>query len=208
MDFASRAAPVLKEFDAPATLYLTTYYCKNRLPVFDTALAYLLWRGRGSGADLRYDLDADTPVRVTESHDRAFAWETIQKTARRRELDGKGKNELLGALARWLGIDLDTFLASGLLQLMTPEQVLGLPRDLIDIELHTHRHRTPRDEPRGPRNGRASAPTLPVSVRACTPALQHQAAREHVGKRAAGESGPVFSELPSPRDCPTRPPRP
>jgi len=37
-------------------------------------------------------------------------------------------------------------MASRLLQFMTPEQVRALPRELVDVQMHTHRHRTPRDE--------------------------------------------------------------
>src|SRR4029077_19879262 len=44
VDFASRALPILREFDVPATVYLTTYYSDARLPVFDVVLSYVLWR--------------------------------------------------------------------------------------------------------------------------------------------------------------------
>ncbi len=29
---------------------------------------------------------------------------------------------------------------------MTPDEVSALPRDLVDVQLHTHRHRVPREE--------------------------------------------------------------
>jgi peptidoglycan/xylan/chitin deacetylase (PgdA/CDA1 family) len=46
VDFERRALPVLREFNAPATLYLTTFYCFVRFPVFNTIVGYVLWKGR------------------------------------------------------------------------------------------------------------------------------------------------------------------
>src|SRR5690348_9942669 len=52
LDFATAALPILREFDAPATVYLTTYYSDAQLPVFDVVLSYVLWRGRHHRVDL------------------------------------------------------------------------------------------------------------------------------------------------------------
>ncbi|MFN8580274.1 MAG: polysaccharide deacetylase family protein [Gemmatimonadaceae bacterium] len=46
-DFAAMAVPILREFDMPATVYLTTYYAERGGPVFDTMSNYLLWCGLG-----------------------------------------------------------------------------------------------------------------------------------------------------------------
>jgi peptidoglycan/xylan/chitin deacetylase (PgdA/CDA1 family) len=42
-------------------------------------------------------------------------------------------------------VDYAQILDRGTLQIMTPEMVRALPADLVDVQLHTHRHRTPRD---------------------------------------------------------------
>src|SRR5262245_5024863 len=42
-DFYRRAHPLLKEFDVPVTLYLTTFYSCYQRPVFDLMCGYLLW---------------------------------------------------------------------------------------------------------------------------------------------------------------------
>jgi hypothetical protein len=53
------------------------------------------------------------------------------------------KDALLRRVAGRVGVDYDAFVASGMFQVMTPDQVRALPRDLVDVQLHTHRHRVP-----------------------------------------------------------------
>src|ERR1700683_4183004 len=45
-DFRTQAFPVLKKFGFPATVYLTTYYCRFNRPIFRFALAYMMWKLR------------------------------------------------------------------------------------------------------------------------------------------------------------------
>jgi peptidoglycan/xylan/chitin deacetylase (PgdA/CDA1 family) len=141
-DFAERAVPVLAEYEVPATVYLTTYYCGRRLPVYDTALSYILWKGRDCGADLGDILAATTPVPLATESGRRLAWHLAQERVAGR--DGAGKHEMLGRIAERVGVNFSDFVDSRLLQIMTPEQVRALPSDLVDVQLHTHRHRTPR----------------------------------------------------------------
>jgi peptidoglycan/xylan/chitin deacetylase (PgdA/CDA1 family) len=123
-DFALRAAPILREFDMPATVYLTTYYCGRAVPVPDTAIAYLLWKGRGHAADVS---------------------ELAAARAALARASAEEKDALVRRVAERCGVDYDGFVRSRLLQIMTPEEVKALPVDLVDVELHTHRHRTPED---------------------------------------------------------------
>jgi len=44
-----------------------------------------------------------------------------------------------------LGFDYDDLLRRRLLHLMSPDEVAALPRELVDVQLHTHRHRVPAD---------------------------------------------------------------
>ena len=145
-DFASHAVPVLQEFNAPATVYLTTYYCEHRSPVFDPALSYLLWRGRDSDPDLSDLADASGPIRIHSPADREATWLALTRAARLRGLSTIDKHAFLRQVAERVGVDFDAFVDSRILQIMTPSQVRALPTDLIDVQLHTHRHRTPRVE--------------------------------------------------------------
>jgi len=40
-DFKARVCPLLLEFGYPATVYVSTFYCLNPLPVFDVAVDYV-----------------------------------------------------------------------------------------------------------------------------------------------------------------------
>ncbi|MDB4913339.1 MAG: Polysaccharide deacetylase [Gemmatimonadetes bacterium] len=144
-DFATHALPVLREFNVPVTLYLSTYYCFVRLPVFDTMLSYVMWRGRNSGGDLRHvcEVAEPVPVKTDEQHEHAF--ELIQAVVARTNLNAEEKNALLPRVAAALGVDYEDIQRRELLTLMSPEVVRSLPSDIVDVQLHTHRHRTPRD---------------------------------------------------------------
>jgi peptidoglycan/xylan/chitin deacetylase (PgdA/CDA1 family) len=51
----------------------------------------------------------------------------------------------LRVLAERVGVDFNEFLSSRLLQIMSAEEIRNLPDDLVDVQLHTHRHRVPLD---------------------------------------------------------------
>jgi peptidoglycan/xylan/chitin deacetylase (PgdA/CDA1 family) len=124
-DFALRAVPLLREFDMPATVYLTTYYCERPVPVPDVAIPYLLSKAREPGVDVR-DLAAEADAAL-------------------RSASAEEKDALVRHVAQRCGVDYDAFVRSRLFQIMTPNEVKALPADLIGVELHTHRHRTPHD---------------------------------------------------------------
>jgi len=140
-DFVELAVPILREFDMPATVYVTTYYCEHLLPVFDNALRYLLWRMRADHRVLEAVLGTTAGVPAGADHD--VIRQTILDHALTQGHSALQKHDTLRRIAEAGGIDFPAFLATGMFQQMTPEQIRGLPRDLVDVELHTHRHRTP-----------------------------------------------------------------
>jgi peptidoglycan/xylan/chitin deacetylase (PgdA/CDA1 family) len=145
VDFKREALPILREFSAPATLYLTTYYVGVQLPVFNTMLAYVLWKANQAGAvDVRWQ-DDEPPAPVLTAADRDEAYRIIQDGVSRARLDARGKNALLAPLAASAGVDYEALSERRILYLLSDEDVRSLPSDLIDVQLHTHRHRTPRD---------------------------------------------------------------
>jgi peptidoglycan/xylan/chitin deacetylase (PgdA/CDA1 family) len=144
-DFAARVVPLLREFGAPATVYIATYYSGRGQPIFDTALRYVLWRGRASGAELGDLLPAPArrPLRVASAAGAEAAWAALFRRSRAEDMTADAKDALLRCVARRVGVDHDAFVASGMFQVMSPGQVRALPRDLVDVQLHTHRHRVP-----------------------------------------------------------------
>jgi peptidoglycan/xylan/chitin deacetylase (PgdA/CDA1 family) len=144
-DFHKHAAPILREFDYPATVFLSTYYSRYNKPVFDIACSYILWKGRGIIADGEGIVDGNGQMDLRTPVGRLAALTEIRAFAARQKLSGPGKDELAATVAWRVGVDYEELLAKRILHLMTPNEVSKLPGDRVAIELHTHRHRAVLD---------------------------------------------------------------
>jgi peptidoglycan/xylan/chitin deacetylase (PgdA/CDA1 family) len=143
-DFAEAVVPLLEEFRYPATVYVTTYYAAKEAPIFRMACRYLLWVARGrtiDGTDLTTTGD---PLRLESEPERDAARVAIE--ARLEMLSGGLAEELatLQRLAGRVGVDFGEFMAARRLRVMSPDEISSLP-ELVDVQLHTHRHRVPLD---------------------------------------------------------------
>jgi peptidoglycan/xylan/chitin deacetylase (PgdA/CDA1 family) len=144
-DFYQRAFPLLKEFDVPATLYLTTFYSQYNRPVFDLMCSYLLWKGRSETVDLK-EIAGDGPkINLLNWNAQETARVAIHAFARQQKLSAEEKDSLLVSLARHLHVDYEALLDQRIMHNITPAEVNELAVSGIDIQLHTHRHRTPKD---------------------------------------------------------------
>jgi len=145
-DFYRSAYPVVRDFGFPVTVYQTTYYSDFPRPIFNLACSYLLWKSRGHrlqaapelGIPGEFDLRSEVTRRGVVNHLHAFA--------EQQNYSGAAKDELAAKLATLLGQDYDAFCASRLFQLMTPAEIQELSSQGVDFQLHTHRHRTPKEE--------------------------------------------------------------
>lgn len=138
-DFHQVAAPVLREFGFPATLYYSTYYAQYNRPVFDVMASYLLWKGRGRKFRLPGIFEGDIDLRQTDSFAVALR---LRDHANRTGITAVEKDALLVDLAAQLEVDYDSICRKRLLHLMTPAEAREIAsRGDISIELHTHRHR-------------------------------------------------------------------
>jgi peptidoglycan/xylan/chitin deacetylase (PgdA/CDA1 family) len=145
-DFYAQAYPLLRQHNFPATVYQTTYYSDHALPVFNLTCSYLLWKrreeemldGRELGLpgsmDLRTELGRHQIVRG------------LLEVSEREGLNGEQKNELAKRLAKTLNFDFTAFSAKRVLQLMNAKELAEVAANGIDVQLHTHRHRSPNDE--------------------------------------------------------------
>ncbi|MFN7922452.1 MAG: polysaccharide deacetylase family protein [Bryobacteraceae bacterium] len=144
-NYAVAAAPILEEFGYPATLYLTTYYVDNQLPVPEVSAGYLLWKHREKRAVLGRDLGFREDIELGSPEGRAKAVAALARMMP--NLNAENKHSLLAAIADRLDVDFDRWQAKRLFHLMNPAEIRQLCKDpAFDLQMHTHRHRTPREK--------------------------------------------------------------
>ncbi len=144
-DMYALAVPVLREFQFPATVYLTTYYCRNQMPVFDTICSYLIWKGRGKTLGLAGILPEAGSIYLAGDTEWRNLFLRIWHHVRDTKMSAVAKDELAEQLATGLGIDYAEIRRRRLLYIMAAEEAAEIARQGFSLELHTHRHLTPRN---------------------------------------------------------------
>ena len=146
-DFRARAWPLLQQFGFPATVYLTTYYSEYQKPIFGLYCSYVLWRARARavGPDVTALIGATQPWDLSDAAGRARAHRDIFAHVDREQLSMPERSALAERLTELLGDDYEAIRAKRVLTVMTGDEASEVARSGIDIELHTHRHRTPLD---------------------------------------------------------------
>jgi peptidoglycan/xylan/chitin deacetylase (PgdA/CDA1 family) len=144
-DFHRKAFPLIKEFGFPVTLYLTTFYSYYQRPVFDLMCSYLLWKGRSKTLDLKPLTGQDVKTDLRRNDFREAALGEIHAFARGQKLSADEKDAFAASLAARLDVDYEALLEQRFMHNLTADEVGQLAAGGIDIQLHTHRHRTPTD---------------------------------------------------------------
>jgi peptidoglycan/xylan/chitin deacetylase (PgdA/CDA1 family) len=144
-DFYRRAYPLLRRYGFPVTVYQTTYYSDHQLPVFNLMCSYLLWKQRGKMLSGGSAIGLDDQLDLRAEAGRQQIVRKLIAMAEERGLSGQEKNEIARDLASMVGVDYDDLASRRLLHVMKPEEVKELAVEGVDFQLHTHRHRTPRD---------------------------------------------------------------
>ena len=142
-DFSAIAYPLLKKYGFPATVYLTSFYSQFQRPVFDVMCSYLLWQGRERTLDTTGISSHCGSVQLADASVRQALTNDLRWLAARDNYSAAQKDDLLHRLASRLGIDYAVLVASRVLQIMSAAEIGLLDEQLIQIELHTHRHRVP-----------------------------------------------------------------
>lgn len=144
-DFQHSAFPLLREFDFPATLYLTTFYSRYNKPIFGIFCEYLLWKGRNETLDLKKITGRDSKIELGSAAARDAAFREIERHVQAQKSSAEVKTALAEMLARTLKLDYEALIEKRIMHLLAPEEVTRLAADGADIQLHTHRHRVPLD---------------------------------------------------------------
>ena len=144
-DFYRKAFPLIREFNVPVTLYLTTFYSYYQRPVFDLMCAYLLWKGRNTTLDLERLTGRDLKMDLRNFTSQEAARREIQAFVRGQKLSAEDKDAFASSLAAQLGVDFEALLEQRLMHNLNADEVSKLDAGGIDVQLHTHRHRTPLD---------------------------------------------------------------
>ena len=144
-DFYKRAYPILRSYGYPSTVYLTTFYCDYNRPVFNLICSYMFWKRRDRVFDARNFAGSDLMIPLDTNRGRDAALDVLLTFADRENLSAEEKDQLAERIASDLGIDYEQLLAKRILHLMNRSEVAKLSEDGVDFQLHTHRHRTPRD---------------------------------------------------------------
>jgi peptidoglycan/xylan/chitin deacetylase (PgdA/CDA1 family) len=141
----SVAARNLSAAHMPATVYVTTYYVQKDSPVFRLAVQYIFWKaGASVTGEALSRLQSAWPMMKLGPEAADAMWSVIGYGE---ALPTEGDRQtLLKHCADALGQDLGPLVADRRLSLLSESEVAELSAQGFDIQLHTHRHRFPRDD--------------------------------------------------------------
>ncbi len=128
--------PIIRELEIPVTVYVTTYYVENRMPVYTVTVSYLFWRATPRPVDLprglgSFDLECEA----------AKAEEAAQNFGG--ALPPGDRLEFLKELAAALDVSFYEIEKQHLFEVMDEQQLRDLAAAGVDIQLHSHRHQWP-----------------------------------------------------------------
>jgi peptidoglycan/xylan/chitin deacetylase (PgdA/CDA1 family) len=113
----SHMLPVLEKYGLPATVYVTTWYCENQLPIVNIAVDYILKRAGRSPSD---------------GHALIREIERLHPIADR--------ERALCDIAARFGVTTEEWWENRQFHLMNDAEIREAHRRGLDIQLHTHRH--------------------------------------------------------------------
>jgi peptidoglycan/xylan/chitin deacetylase (PgdA/CDA1 family) len=145
-DFYQQAFPRLKSYGFPVTVYQTTYYTSCERPVFNLVCSYMLWKRQSEVIANGTEVGLKEPLDLRTELGRHKVVRGLIEAAEVENMTGLEKDDLAARLARFLKIDYACIKAKRILQLMNERELQEVVRNGVDVQLHTHRHRTPEDE--------------------------------------------------------------
>jgi peptidoglycan/xylan/chitin deacetylase (PgdA/CDA1 family) len=145
-DFYHQAFPLLQQFGYPSTVYLHSYYCVNPYPVFGLIRSYMLWKRRGAVIRTHELCGAEIELDLRTAVGRSAAEALLTQLNESQPLSVEGKDEFARRLAAVLDVDYGRLRAQRVLHIMSQAEIAEVAAAGVNVELHTHRHISPRDE--------------------------------------------------------------
>lgn len=142
----SVAAPALESHNFPATVYVSTYYVEQQIPVFNLMVEYLLWKTRRPILELRgLSWARDQRVNLLDLDERGHLAREVIESIQRCD-SSEGRESACRELATLLDLNYDEIRKNRTLTLMSLDELRDVASRGMDIQLHTHRHRLPEDD--------------------------------------------------------------
>ena len=145
-DFKERAFPLLRRHGLPATVYLTTQRCDHNRPIVNLILPYVLWMKRAGmldGRGLPALEEKIWPLQTLEQ--RARVCGQVDAHSKQLKLSPTAKDDIVRQISERLDVSYDRLADERMLTVMNPQEVSEMSALGVDIQLHTHRHRTPEE---------------------------------------------------------------
>jgi peptidoglycan/xylan/chitin deacetylase (PgdA/CDA1 family) len=132
----SMGLPIIKELRIPVTVYVTTYYVENPMPVYPVTLSYLFWRTKVRRVELPRGLGTfELDSQAAKAEELAQEFGDILTAAERLEF--------LKEMADALDVSFNEIERQQLFRVMDEQQLRCLAEAGVDIQLHSHRHQWP-----------------------------------------------------------------
>ncbi len=146
-NFLSVAAPILEEYQIPATVYVVSYYLEKQKPFHSLLIRDII---------LRSELDVlsenipgiPAPVPLRSAKDKERLVRLALKQLFEYPFDSPKRDEFAGVLAEKLQVDIDTILKKRYWHSITGEEAKQLSQKGYSIELHGHSHHNVVEHPK------------------------------------------------------------
>ena len=100
-----------------------------------------MWRGAGRRASLGPLGDQIALPARSHVAERHALHNRLRRACAERRYSAAEKHEVLRGICESIDIDFDALCASRLMHIMNEKEIQSLPARLVDLQLHTHRHR-------------------------------------------------------------------
>jgi peptidoglycan/xylan/chitin deacetylase (PgdA/CDA1 family) len=141
------AKSLLAQYGFPATVYITSYYCLKETPIFRLVVQYMFWKTNRETIELGELVDTlSSRFLLSDPRQREDAIWTVIRYGEE-QCNEPQRVALCERLGHLLEVDYEWLRRSRALSLMNTAELEELSAAGFDIQLHTHRHRFPEEEP-------------------------------------------------------------